>query len=167
MFRNRLKLNFFNNINSRSIQVFVKEHLQLSLESVESHHYAGDVVYCSPECAGSKDSIYAMPAVLVGMVENHLLYLFLVRLHDDLLPGDVNRILRGELVKDAVAADDDEVMIVFDLKGCHVWISDDYFGVSLVLLQLSFDVTNCSGNRESAREHAMWSIDELLACFSH
>ena len=83
-----------------------------------------------------------MAAVFVGLFQVDLLHFTCVGLHKHFLPSDVNGIFARELVKDSVATNDNEIMIILDFKGGHVWVSDDDIDVAFVLFDFGFNVTD-------------------------
>jgi hypothetical protein len=75
----------------------------------------------------------------------------------DCEPGAVDAVAICQLVKDAIAAEQNEVMFGLDLKRLDVRDSDDHAGISSVFHQLCLDVAKGSGHRETAGQHSVWA----------
>lgn len=69
----------------------------------------------------------------------------------------------AQLVVDAVAAEDDEVVVVLDLEAFNVRRGDDNFRVALVFRSLGFNVAKRTRDRESAWEDTVRTQEDLLA----
>lgn len=141
------QLDFFNYIDSCTIQVVVDELLKLSLKSIEGNNDTSHVVNCPSKRRGPENGIDTMTTVLVSVIRIHFLYLFFVGFHYHFLPGDVDAVLARELVKHTVTSYDDEIVVVFNLKCCNVWVCHYYLWITLILLKFGLNISDCPRNR--------------------
>lgn len=81
-------------------------------------------------------------------------------------PGSLDALSVGQLVENAVAAQNDEVVVVLNLETFDVWCGDDHFWVALILSSLCFDVAKCAGDGEPTREDAMRAEHDLITHYS-
>lgn len=140
MFWNGLQLDLFNDVNCGSVLTVVQEVLELPLESIESSDDTCDVVHCSPESSCSQNPIDAVSAVPVRLVQVYLLDLVLGSLHEYLLPGNVDAVLARQFVKDPIAANHNEVMIVFYFECCHIWVSHHHVWIAFKPLDFGLNI---------------------------
>ena len=104
-----------------------------------------------------------MPTILMSLIWVSLFGAIFGCLHDDFLPGNVDAVLAGELIEDAIATNHYEIVVILDLEGSHIRVCNHDARVALVLGQLGLNVSDSLGDRESAREDTMGSVDHLLS----
>ena len=62
------------------------------------------------------------------------------------------------LVKDAIAANDYEIVVVpVNLECHHIRVSNDNLRIAVKFREFRFDVTECAAYRESTGEDTMWT----------
>ena len=79
------------------------------------------------------------------------------------LPAGLDHLRVGQLVKDAVAAKHDVVVVVFDLEAFNVWCGHDNFRIALIFSSLCLNVAEGSRDREAPREDAMGPEKNLIS----
>ena len=78
-------------------------------------------------------------------------------------PDGVDALLVVELFEDAVASEEDEVVVVSDFEALDVWGWDHALRVATVSRVLGFDITNRPRNGESAGVDSVRPDDHLNA----
>ena len=82
------------------------------------------------------------------------------------LPYGIYYILVIQLFKDPIASNNDEVVIVSNLKASDIWCRDNYLDISTVLRILGFYISDSPRHRKSAWENSVWSNDQLHLALS-
>jgi hypothetical protein len=106
------------------------------LEVLKCDHNHCNVVKCSFSNGGFKDQIDYLATLLV--------YIRSALVVVDREPSTVDAFSVGELVKDSITAQEDEVMLVLNFEGLDVWDGDDYIWVASIARELSFNVSKGS-----------------------
>ena len=103
---------------------------------IESYHDASDVIECFLCDTCVEHGIYRGTAP--GM---HGLWRFQVFGLETSLPYLVHDLLVAHFLKNSVASDNYEVIVIFNLEGANLRLSDDHCWVSTIALILSLNVT--------------------------
>mmetsp|Transcript_5812 Transcript_5812/g.4400 ORF Transcript_5812/g.4400 Transcript_5812/m.4400 type:complete len:245 (-) Transcript_5812:343-1077(-) len=118
---------------------------------LKRHHYCCDVVECLAEGGLLEDAVDAETADFVdglGLVGAGL-------------PDGVDGVQVGELLEHAVAAENDEVVVIANLEALYVGSWNYHARIAAVLGVLGFDIANCPGYGQSTWEHSMWTNYKL------
>ena len=103
---------------------------------IESYNDASDVIECFLCDACVQHGIYSGTAPVM-----HGLWRFQVFGLETSLPYLVHDLLVAHFLKNSVASDNHEVIVIFNLEGANLRLSNDHCWVSTVALILSLNVT--------------------------
>ena len=78
----------------------------------------------------------------------------------------MNCIFTWEFIIDSIASNNYEIMVVFDFKSSHIWVSDDYVYISVIFSYFCLNITDGSGYWKPSWKDSMRSINNLFTCFS-
>ena len=78
-------------------------------------------------------------------------------------PARLHDLSVSQLIVDAIATQNDKVVIILNLEALNVWSGDDNLWVALVLCPFGLNVTESPGNRQPPREDPMGSKQYLLS----
>ena len=72
------------------------------------------------------------------------------------LPGRLDNLRICKFVEDAIASENDEIIIVLDLEALDIWCSNDNFWIALVLRPFRLYIAKRPRHTQSPREHPVW-----------
>ena len=107
-----------------------------------------------------------MSTIFVSLLQINFLYFVFIGFHQYFLPPNMNTILARKLIKYSVTANNNEIMVVFYLESCNIWVSNNNIWVSFVFFDFCFNITDCFWHWESTRKNSVWTINNLFTCFS-
>ena len=83
-------------------------------------------------------------------------------------PGRIQAVDRGQTVEDAVAAEDNEVVLLFvDGELGDFGLCDDHALLAAQALVLGLDIAKGSGDAEATREHSIGAVEHLARLTGH
>ena len=126
-------------------------------EILEGDYDHGDVVERARGYRLFQDLFDGKAAVLVdGLAPISELFL-------GCLPTSLDDLSVRKFVENAVAAENDKVVVFLDFEALDVWSGDDHLGVAAVFSLLRLDVAKRARDREPAREHAVRPQQNLVS----
>lgn len=109
------------------------------LEVIERYQYHCDVIKCSSQQRVFEDVLDTEATLLVDVLSITLGIVVV-----DAVPHTLDSVLVIELVKDAIASQDDEVVLFHYLERLDLRCGNHHIGIASKLCYLCFSITKCS-----------------------
>ena len=133
----------------------------LPLEVLEGDEHGGHVVEALPVERVLEHGLDGEPALLVHVVGD----LAVLVVEGAAVPDALDDVFVGHLVEDAVAGEEEEVVVLGNLECLHVWETSYHVWVAALELQLGFRVSEGPGDGEPAWQHSDGPNDEIRLSF--
>lgn len=133
------------NLHAIIQRTMARDHLsRYVLKILKGNHDSSDVVERPSECRLMQNSVDAVSTLLMNRSLVTTLILILIAIWvSGSLPDSIDNVLIAQLLKNSVACNDDEVVVVSDFEALDIRCRNNHLRVASVLRFFGFNVSNC------------------------